>query len=475
MENIVEEGVKNVFASSDPKSKEAWLDLAEQVDNADVFKDFRDSFNFPPTSDEAKYRTPGSRSTYFCGNSLGLQSTRAKAYMLEEIDNWGHYAVGGHFKKERPWTRIDESVAGPIAKVVGAKHESEVVVMNFLTVNLHLLLAGFYRPEGKRNKILMEHHAFPSDTYAAKSQILQRNLNSNPVIQYPPVAGEESNDGCLIEVRPRDNEELLNEDDIIAAMEKYKDDIAIVLWPGIQYYTGQYFDHAKLAKKAHEIGALYCVDLAHAVGNVPLHLHDWNVDFASWCSYKYLNSGPGGVSGIFVHSNLHDALQKGEYPHFAGWWGNEKSTRFKMASDFERAAGAPGFQLSNNPPMLISSLRGSLELFDMAGGVDALRDKKSIALTAFLEYCLETRIGKDKVSIITPKDRSKRGCQLSICFVDPVVRPVYNVLLREGVIVDIREPRVMRVAPAPIYNNAKDVVDFVDTLLLALREVGVSI
>lgn len=474
MEACVESGFKKIQESADPKSKAAWDEFAAEVDKLDPVATFRESFSFPVTPDEAKYRKPGTASAYFCGNSLGLQSSRSRAYMLEEIDNWAQYGVGGHFKKERPWTRIDESVSASMAKMVGAKQESEVVVMNFLTVNLHLLMAGFYRPEGKRNKILVEHHAFPSDTYAVKSQILQRNLNPSPVIQFPPVAGEEANDGCLIEVRPRDGEELITEEDILAAIEKYKDEIAFVLWPGIQYYTGQWFDHAKLAKKAHEIGAIYCVDLAHAIGNVPLQLHDWDVDCASWCSYKYLNTGPGGVSGVFVHSKLHEALKRGEYPHFAGWWGNDKATRFKMSADFERAEGAPGFQISNNPPVIIGSLRASLELFEMAGGVDNLRNNKSVALTAFLEYCLETRIGKDLVTVISPKDRSKRGCQLSICFSKPVVRPVYNILMREGVIVDIREPRVMRVAPAPMYNNARDVVDFVETLACALREAGVE-
>lgn len=326
--------------------------------------------------------------------------------------------------------------------------------MNSLTSNLHLLMVAFYKPTATRFKILIEEHAFPSDTYAVKSQLAVHGI---------------AEDKGLVTVSPRAGEETLRTEDILSAIEAAGESLALVCLPGVQYYTGQLLDIPGITAATHAVGAMAGWDLAHAVGNVPLHLHDWGVDFAAWCSYKYLNSGPGGIAGAFVHEK-YAKESFAERPFFAGWWGHRRSDRFKMGSEFVPHEGsAARFQLSNPPVFQTAALRASLDVFDLAGGMERLR-RKSLALTGYLEALL-AREFPGQVSIITPSDPAQRGAQLSLCFKRPV-RRVHDLLAREGIIADVREPNVIRVAPAPLYNNAQDVLEFIATLKLVFAELG---
>jgi len=416
----------------------ASAELAAAMDAADPMAHFRERFFVP--KDEA-----GNEALYFTGNSLGLQPRTAREYVDQELDDWAKFAVEGHLKAKHPWLPYHEFLTQPMARVVGAK-PTETVVMNALTVNLHLLLVSFYRPEGSRRKIVIEKGAFPSDQYAIESQLRFHGLDP---------------DDCLIELAPRDGETTLRNDDIIETIDREGDSIALVLLGGVNYYTGQAFDMREITGAGHRVGAAVGFDLAHAAGNIELKLHDWGVDFAVWCSYKYLNGGPGAVGGAFVHERHADC---DGIPRFEGWWGHDKATRFLMGPEFRPIAGAEGWQLSNPPILQMAALRASLEIFDEAG-IGALVSK-SKKLTDFLESLIDIA-ADDRISIITPRDSSQRGCQLSIRVRD-ADRSLFNVICGLGVVADWREPDVIRVAPVPLYNSFTDVYRFAEILKAAL-------
>jgi len=358
--------------------------------------------------------------------------------------------VEGHFHARKPWMPYHEQFAEPVAKIVGAKPE-EVVVMNQLTVNLHLLLVSFYRPTKTRYKILCEAKAFPSDQYALESQVKFHGLDPGDAI---------------IEVEPRDGEVCIRHEDILAAIEKNKDSVALVLIGGVNYYNGQVFDMQGIAEAAHKIGALAGFDLAHAAGNLKLELHSWNVDFACWCSYKYLNSGPGGVSGVFIHERH---LNNPELPRFAGWWGHDKQTRFQMNKGFVPMPTAESWQLSNAPVLSMAAHKASLDIFSEAG-MDALVAKAEL-LTGYLEFIIDvinkTQAADKQLEIITPRDKKQRGCQLSIV-AHGRGKELFNKLTQAGVISDWREPNVIRCAPVPLYNSFEDVYRFGEILQSSL-------
>lgn len=406
------------------------LAFALEKDKNDLLASFRDKFHFP-TFHEREVR-------YFTGNSLGLQPKSTASYIQTELDAWAKYGVEGHFMGENPWYSYHELLSEKTARIVGAL-PSEVVVTHSLTTNLHLLMVSFYRPEGKRTKILCEAKAFPSDRYALESQVKFHGLDI------------ENN---LIEVAPREGEHLIREEDIFSKINELGDELALIMIGGVNYYTGQLFDMRKITEAGHKTGAIVGFDLAHAAGNINLKLHDWGVDFAAWCGYKYLNSSPGGVSGLFVH-------QRHEYdpelPRFAGWWGYDKETRFLMEPGFRPIRGAEGWQLSNAPVLGMAAHLASLDIFDEAG-MEAI-GKKRDELTAFLEFVINdiSERNKDKVTfeIITPKDIKKRGAQLSI-LVHGKGKSLFDYLSSQGVVADWREPNVIRIAPAPLYNSFED-------------------
>ncbi|SFG62946.1 kynureninase [Pontibacter chinhatensis] len=412
------------------------LAFAQEQDRQDPLYHFRDRFYFPQVNKQD--------AIYFCGNSLGLQPKSAQMYIDNEMYKWANLAVEGHFKGEEPWFNYHELLAGGTARVVGAK-ESEVVVMNQLTVNLHLMLVSFYRPEGKRFKIITEGGAFPSDQYALETQVKFHGYNP---------------DEAIVELFPREGEHTLRTEDILQSIKQHGEELALVMMGGINYYTGQVFDMAAITKASHEAGALVGFDLAHAAGNVPLYLHDWNVDFAVWCTYKYLNSGPGGTSGVFVHErhgNDHNI------PRFAGWWGHDADVRFQMKKGFIPMQGAAGWQLSNAQILPMAVHRAALELVDEAGGMEALR-AKSEKLTGYLEYLInDVHVGKEVLEMITPTDPQARGCQISL-LVKRDSRLLFNKLMEAGIIVDYREPNVIRVAPTPLYNSFEEVYRFSEIL-----------
>lgn len=414
-------------------------EFASVLDEADPMREFRDRFNFPDFSD-------GRELIYFTGNSLGLQPKTAREYIDQEIDDWARFAVEGHLHARHPWLPYHEFVTEPMARIIGAK-PIETIVMNSLTVNLHLMLVSFYRPEGIRRRIVIERGAFPSDQYAVKSQLRFH--------------GVDPEDG-LIELSPRDSESTLRTEDIVEMIDKNGDEIALVLLGGVNYYTGQAFDMAAITEAGHKAGAIVGFDLAHAAGNLQLSMHDWDVDFAVWCSYKYLNAGPGGIAGAFVHERHANSY---DLPRFAGWWGHNKRTRFLMGPEFDPLPGAEGWQLSNPPIFQLAALRASLEIFDDVG-MSNLR-AKSEALTGYLEYLL-SQIDDDRISIITPSDPAQRGCQLSIRVKDSD-KLLFDAITDRGVIADWREPDVIRVAPAPLYNSFNDVFSFSRILSECLR------
>ena len=408
---------------------ESSLAFAQTMDANDPLKDFRNQFHFP-TFHEKPIR-------YFTGNSLGLQPKKAAQYIHEELEAWATYGVEGHFLAKRPWYAYHENLTEYTAEVVGAK-PIEVVVTHSLTTNLHLLLVSFFRPSGKRTKILCEAKAFPSDQYALESQIKFHGLSMEH----------------LVEVGPREGEHLIREEDVLAKIDELGDELALVMIGGVNYYTGQLFDMEKITKAGHTAGAVVGFDLAHAAGNINLKLHDWGVDFAAWCGYKYLNSSPGGVSGMFVHERH---ANKPELPRFAGWWGFNKESRFKMEPGFVPMPGAEGWQLSNAPVLGMAAHLASLELFHEAG-MERIGGKRDI-LTAFLEFIIQDVSERNKerctFEIITPSDKTKRGAQLSI-LVHGQGKSLFDKLSDEGVIADWREPNVIRIAPAPLYNSFED-------------------
>lgn len=417
-------------------------DFARQADADDTLSRFRNQFLFPEIN--------GKNVLYFTGNSLGLQPRSARESLLNELEDWAKFGVEGHFQARNPWYAYHEMFAEPTARLVGA-HPNEVVVMNGLTTNLHLLMVSFFRPQDKRTKILCEAKAFPSDRYALDSQLIHHGLNP-----------EEH----LIALEPRDGEHTLRTEDVISAIEQAGETLALVMMGGVNYYTGQFFDIPQITQAAHKVGAIAGWDLAHAAGNVPLQLHDWNVDFAAWCTYKYLNSGPGSVSGVFIHQK--HGLNP-EIPRFAGWWGHDKQSRFEMKPGFHPIPGAEGWQLSNAPVFSMAVHKAALDLFDEAG-MEALRSK-SEQLTAYLEFIVR-QVGADSTNadfeIITPLEKNARGAQLSI-LVHGQGRPLFEQLMEAGVIVDWREPNVIRMAPVPMYNTFSDVFQFGQVLRIALQ------
>ncbi len=443
-------------------------DFARKMDEQDSLKHFREKFYIPKHSD-------GEEVLYFTGNSLGLQPKRTRDYIEQELKDWENLGVEGHFAAKNPWMPYHEFVADGLAKIVGAK-KTEVVAMNSLTANLHFLMVSFYRPTAERFKIIIEGDAFPSDKYAVKSQIdfhkrsepsavadgfSRKSDNADNKLQ-PPATADGSD--FLIELKPRDDETTLRTEDILQTIEENSDSIALIMLGGVNYYTGQKFDFEKITEVGHNIGAVVGFDLAHAAGNVELKLHDWNADFAAWCSYKYLNSGPGGIAGIFVHERHHE---NADLPRFAGWWGHDKETRFLMDDEFVPIKTAEGWQLSNPPIFQLAALRASLDIFEEAGMENLL--EKSRKLTGYLEFLLE-QIKTDRIEIITPTNENERGCQLSIR-VKNADKNLFNEITKRGVIADWREPDVIRVAPVPLYNSFLDVWEFVKILSRPLAKV----
>ena len=417
---------------------EASLAFAQKMDSEDPLRSYRDKFHFPHMDDGTQY-------TYMCGNSLGLQPKQTEQYVLEELEDWKKWGVEGHLHARHPWLPYHEFLTDSMAGVVGAK-PSEVVVMNTLTVNLHLMMVSFYRPSADRHKIIIEADAFPSDVYAVESQIRFHG--------YDPATS-------LVKLYAREGEVTLRDEDVLQAIEDHGGELALVMLGGVNYYTGQAFDMKSITKKAHAVGAMAGFDLAHGAGNLKLALHDWNVDFAVWCTYKYLNSGPGAIAGCFVHERHGNDP---DIPRFTGWWGHDKVTRFKMRDDFDPIPGAEGWQLSNPPILSLAGVRASLDLFHEVG-MDALV-AKSRKLTGYLEFLMDS-IGKDVVRVITPREESRRGCQLSIQVIGGD-KSVYEAVTAKGVIADWREPDVIRVAPAPMYNSFEDVYDLYGAIMDSL-------
>ena len=422
---------------------ESSLAFAEAQDAADPLRAFRDQFHFPSLG------TPDL--VYFTGHSLGLQPKTVKAAVELELDEWAKYGVEGHFHSTNPWYSYHERLTPTMAGIVGAK-ESEVVCMNSLTTNIHLLFVSFYRPTQTRYKIVAEARMFPSDRYLLETQARFHGFDP---------------DDAIIEVAPREGERLIREEDILEAIAANADELALVFFGGVNYFTGQLFNLPRLTEAAHAAGAVAGFDLAHAAGNVPLKLHDWNVDFAAWCSYKYLNSSPGNVGAIFVHER-HG--RRFDLPRFGGWWGHDKETRFQMKSGFQPMEGAEGWQLSNVPILGMAAMKASLDVFAEAG-MPALREK-SERLTAYLEYTID-EVAREfpdaQISLITPRDPEQRGCQISID-VAGRERKLFDDMIAAGVIVDFREPCVIRMAPVPLYNSFTDVFTFGKVMRALLTE-----
>jgi kynureninase len=409
------------------------LQFAKELDNKDPLKHFREMFYIPLMF--------GKECIYFTGNSLGLQAKRTQDYVVDELEDWASLGVEAHLHARNPWLPYHEIFPKQLSKIVGCLPH-EVVVMNSLTVNLHLLMVSFYRPTKQRYKIICEAKAFPSDQYAFETQAKYHGFNPADAV---------------IEVSPRDGEYTLRTEDIISTIKKHGDSIAVVLFGGVNYYTGQLFDMKAITEAAHSVGAYAGFDLAHAAGNVELHMHGWNVDFACWCSYKYLNSGPGSVAGAYIHEK--HVVNK-DLPRFAGWWGYTKETRFQMEKGFEAIPTAEGWQLSNAPVLAMAAHKASLDVFDEAG-IDQLHKKRRL-LSGYLHYVLNDINNRQKekvLEIITPVNESERGCQVSILMLKRG-KEIFNELTKQGVLADWREPDVIRVAPVPLYNSFEDIFRF---------------
>lgn len=409
------------------------LAFARKLDKQDSLKSFRQQFFLPKVN--------GKTAIYLTGNSLGLQPKSVKTSIYQELEDWSSLGVEGHVHAKRPWLYYHKFSKKALSKLVGAK-PIEVVSMNQLTVNLHLMMTSFYRPTKTRYKIITEAHAFPSDQYAFESQLKLHNINP---------------DDGLIELKPRAGEFTLRTEDIVQAIEDHKEELALVLLGAVQYYSGQFFNIKDITTAGHKAGAYVGFDLAHAIGNVPLSLHKEEVDFAIWCSYKYLNSGPGGIAGAFVHEKHATDFS---LPRLAGWWGHDEQARFQMKKEFNPMPGADGWQLSNYPIISGAAHLASLDLFDKAG-IKNLR-KKSLLLTGFMEYLLKSIPDSDQLfTIITPANADARGCQLSL-LMKKAGKKVFEQITKAGVIADWREPDVIRVAPVPMYNSFEDVFQFVE-------------
>ena len=419
--------------------------LAQQavtLDSEDPLQRFREEFHIP-------LDPVGNPEIYFVGNSLGLQPKLTREYVLGELESWETRGVRGHFEGEFPWMPYHEFLTEAMAEIVGGG-ATEVVVMNGLTVNLHLMMATFYQPNKRRSKILIEEHAFPSDHFAVESQIRWHGLNP---------------DKEMVVLSPEPGQELLPTEKILQAIEYYQDQIALVLLPGVQYYTGQKFDIPAITSAAHQHNICVGFDLAHAAGNVELKLHDWNVDFAAWCTYKYLNSGPGSVAACFVHER-HVANTR--LPRLAGWWGQQKETRFQMENVYNPIQTVEGWQVSNPPILSLAAIRASMDVFRRAGMPRLL--KKSRELTSFFEHCLKQLLA-DQVEIVTPADPEQRGCQLSLKIrSNETGKKIYECLESNSIRTDWREPNVIRAAPVPLYNSFDDVFRFVTHLKTILEK-----
>ncbi len=406
--------------------------FAKELDQKDTLSRYKNEFIFPKVNNKDVI--------YFTGNSLGLQPKLTKSYVDEVMNDWANLAVEGHFYANKPWWDYHERFANPLSKIVGAL-PSEVTVMNTLTVNLHLLMVSFYRPTAKRYKILCEAKAFPSDQYMIQSQVQFHGFHPNDAI---------------VEIQRRDGEHNIRLEDVLSKIEEVGDALALVLIGGVNYYTGQVFDMKTITKAGHKAGAFVGWDLAHAAGNVKLDLHEWDVDFAAWCSYKYMNSGPGNASGCFIHEKHHNNK---DLHRFAGWWGHNKERRFKMEPVFDPVQGADGWQISNLPILSLAPYLASVALFDEIG-MDALIEKRNL-ITAYLEFVLY-EISKEvggSFEIITPKNQEERACQLSV-YLHGEGRSLFEYLMKNGVITDWREPNVIRLAPVPLYCSFEDMYEF---------------
>lgn len=412
-------------------------EFAKQLDAQDELAAYKNEFIFPQHN--------GKNVIYFTGNSLGLQPKRTKAYVDEVMNDWADMAVEGHFFSKKPWWDYHERFCGPLSKIVGAK-PSEVGVMNTLTVNLHLLMVSFYQPTKSRFKIICEEKAFPSDQYMLQSQVAfhAKSLGFNP-------------SEAIVEVKRRDGQLNISHDDIIKTIEEVGDELALVLIGGVNYYTGQVFDMETITKSGHDQGAFVGWDLAHAAGNIEMQLHDWGVDFAAWCSYKYMNSGPGNASGYFVHEKHH---KNKELSRFAGWYGHNKERRFLMEPSFDPVEGANGWQISNLPVLSLAPYLASVEMFDEVG-MDKLIKKRNL-ITSYLEFILheiDKEVESAEFEVITPANQNERGCQLSV-YLHGQGKELFNSLMQSGVITDWREPNVIRLAPVPFYTSFEDMYDF---------------
>lgn len=410
---------------------------ALELDAADPLRSFRDQFIIPEQS--------GKQQAYFLGNSLGLQPKRTQAYLHRILNDWSARGVESFFHAEEPWMDLHDKLTGPLSVILGAKRE-ELVLMNSLTVNLHLMLVSFYRPTAKRYKIICEARAFPSDQYSFETHVKHHGFDP---------------DDAVIEVHPRAGESTLRTEDTLSVIRQHGEETALVLFGGINYYSGQLFDIPAVTKAAHDAGAYAGFDLAHAAGNVALQLHDWYVDFACWCNYKYLNAGPGAIGGAFIHQNHHGK----HLPRFAGWWGYDKATRFKMDKGFKPMAGAEGWQLSTPSILLFASLRASLEIFDEAGW-EKIQAKRKL-LNEYLWYRLKAvqQARPGLFHILTPEDPAARGCQVSL-LVNKEGRRLYDELMQKGFIVDWREPNVIRLAPVPLYNSYLEIWNLTQAILV---------
>ncbi len=420
------------------------ITYAQELDQQDKLASFKREFHHPVKK--------GKEVIYLCGNSLGLQPKNARVALEKELKKWAEKGVDGHFEGNDPWFKYHHTMKKTTAEIFGAK-PLEVVIMNNLTVNLHLMMVSFYRPKGQRRKIIIESGAFPSDQYAVESQIKFHGFDPEQ---------------DLIELKPREGEYTLRTEDIIGEIEEEGDKVALVMLGGINYYTGQFFDLEKIAKAAHQVGAFAGYDLAHAAGNVPLQLHDWDVDFAVWCTYKYMNSGPGGTSGVFVHEK--HANEK-DIPRFAGWWGHNEEERFLMNSNFDPMIGADGWQLSCSQVLPMAVHRASLEIFEKAGFNNLV--EKSRLLTGYLFYLMNLLIdkyGTEAIKIITPSNPDERGCQISL-IIPKDGKKVFDALYNNNVVVDWREPDVIRVAPVPLYNTFEEVYIFYSILEKVLKDI----
>ena len=412
-------------------------EFAQSLDAQDELKNYRNEFIFPKVN--------GKQVIYFTGNSLGLQPKRTKQYVDEVMTDWANLAVEGHFYSDKPWWVYHERFAAPLSEIVGAK-PTEVTVMNTLTVNLHLLMVSFYRPTQKKFKIICEEKAFPSDQYMFQSQI---DFHSKSVGFNPSEA--------LVEIKRREGEHNIRIEDILAKIEEVGEELALVLIGGVNYYTGQVFDMKTITEAGHKQGAYVGWDLAHAAGNIELHLNEWNVDFAAWCSYKYMNSGPGNASGCFVHEMHHNDA---DLPRFAGWWGHNKERRFKMEPKFDPVRGAEGWQISNLPILSLAPYLASVDMFAEVG-MTKLITKRNL-ITAYLEFILkeiDNELEGADFEIITPSNQEERGCQLSV-YLHGQGRELFERLMKNGVITDWREPNVIRLAPAPFYCSFEDMYEF---------------